>query len=63
MHQASSFSRCRWLKKLSAIFLFAFLKRFGFFGSFGFIIGPLILVNSIKIIEEAIESGAVIKKR
>ena len=45
------------------ILLIGVLGGIGVFGIFGFIIGPLILANSIKVIEEAVESGAVIKKR
>ena len=38
------------------ILLIGVLGGIGVFGIFGFIIGPLVLVNSIKLIEEAIES-------
>ena len=38
------------------ILLIGVLGGIGVFGIFGFIIGPLVLVNSIKIIEEAVGS-------
>jgi predicted PurR-regulated permease PerM len=44
------------------ILLIGVLGGIGVFGIFGFIIGPLILVNSIKIIEEAIASNTTVKK-